>query len=208
MRNAPMNDPPYDDELAVEVWAPAPQRTFSLGLPGTRPGVTRAEIGGPPRSERAAAFPDVSPVGTSRAGVPTADGSPTGTDPSAAIAGASADAKLAVRRFVNLCVEVLNGFRPAAHLRRLSHPLRAPDIMSQAVVGSRRVAELRRAARAADRRVRRAGPVGVLKLQLCEPRPGAVEAAVLLITGERTWAMALRLESCDDIWNATVLRLL
>jgi hypothetical protein len=34
-----------------------------------------------------------------------------------------------------------------------------------------------------------------------------VEAAVLLVTGERTWAMALRLEVHQQTWCATTLRL-
>jgi hypothetical protein len=123
-------------------------------------------------------------------------------------AGASGDAKLAVRRFVHMCVEVLNGYRPAAHLRRLALPKEAAGVVAQAVAGMGRVAELRRATRAAEhRRDRRPGPVGVIRLQLCEPRPGAVEAAVVLITGERTWAMALRLELHQQTWCATTLRL-
>jgi hypothetical protein len=48
----------------------------------------------------------------------------------------------------------------------------------------------------------------VLKVHLCEPRPGAVEVAVALVTGERTWAMALRLELHRDAWCATALRLI
>lgn len=122
--------------------------------------------------------------------------------------GASGDAKLAVRRFVHMCVEVLNGYRPAAHLRRLALPKEAPGVVAQAVAGTGRVAELRSASRLGHRRDRRPSPVGVIRLQLCEPRPGAVEAAVLLVTGERTWAMALRLELHQESWCATTLRLI
>ena len=159
------------------------------------------------------------------------------------MAGASGDAKLAVRRFVHMCVEVLNGYRPAAHLRRLALPKEAAGVVAQAAAGTSRVAELRCEARpgrrragqtvAADARTipadgrtgmadgrpgtaarrpgprdRQRSPVGVLGLRLCEPRPGAVEAAVLLVTGERTWAMALRLELHQQSWCATTLRLL
>jgi Family of unknown function (DUF6459) len=124
------------------------------------------------------------------------------------LAGASGDARLAVRRFVSMCVEVLNGYRPAAHLRRLSLPAEAAGVVAQGVAGARRVAELRRAAHPADRRARRPGPVGVIGGRLCEPRSGAVEATVLLVTGERTWAMALRLELHQQTWAATVLRLI
>ena len=137
---------------------------------------------------------------------------PPPVQPAAAsvVAGASGDAKLAVRRFVGMCVEVLNGYRPAAHLRRLSLPGEAAGVVAQAVLGARRVAEARRALdrRPTDRRGRRVAPVGVLRLRLCEPRTGAVEAAVLLVTGDRTWAMALRLELHQQTWAATTLRLI
>ncbi|MEV8505198.1 Rv3235 family protein [Actinoplanes sp. NPDC051475] len=118
--------------------------------------------------------------------------------------GASPDAKLAVRRFVGSCVEVLNGYRPAAHLRRLAQPREAATVVAQGLDGAKRVAEARRL----HTRFRRPAPVAVLRSSLCEPRPGAVEAAVLLLIGDRTWAMALRLEQHDEAWLATVLRLI
>ncbi|MEU4425300.1 Rv3235 family protein [Actinoplanes sp. NPDC024001] len=124
------------------------------------------------------------------------------------VAGASTDAKLAVRRFVHLCVEVLNGYRPAAHLRRLAMPSAAAEVVAEGLAGARRVAELRATSRVGGRRPRRPAPVAVLRLRLCEPRPGAVEAAVALVTGERTWAMALRLELHQQSWSATALRLI
>jgi hypothetical protein len=126
------------------------------------------------------------------------------------VAGASVEAKLAVRRFVAVCVEVINGYRPAAHLRRLSRPGEAAGIVAQALAAGRRASELRNAVRTSrnsDRHGRGATPVAVLRLRLCEPRPGAVEAAVLLITGERTWALAVRLEQHHQSWAATTLRL-
>jgi hypothetical protein len=79
--------------------------------------------------------------------------------------------KLAVRRFVSVCVEVLNGYRPAAHLRRLSLPMEAPGVVAQGVVGARRVAELRHAARPGDRRTRRPVRSPSSRVLLCEPRP-------------------------------------
>jgi Family of unknown function (DUF6459) len=123
------------------------------------------------------------------------------------VAGASGDARLAVRRFVATCVEVLNGYRPAAHLRRLSLAADATAVVAQGLAAARRVAEARRGTRQSDRRGRRPGPVAVLRLRLCEPRPGAVEAVALVHTGDRTWAMALRLELRDGSWSATTLRL-
>jgi hypothetical protein len=124
-----------------------------------------------------------------------------------AVAGASHDAKVAVHRFVRTCVEVLNGHRPPAHLRSLSLPAEAAAVVAQAASGARRVAELRRQAQG-RRQPRRPPPVAVVRLRLCEPRPGAVEVAVALVTGERTWAMALRLERHQESWSATTLRLI
>ena len=140
---------------------------------------------------------------------PPGSGQPAAS-PTPRLAGASDDAAWAVRRFVRVFLEVLNGYRPAAHLRGLSLPKEAPSVVTQAVAATCRVAELRRARpgwRASDRRGRGAKPVATIGTHLCEPRPGAVEASVLLVTGERTWAMALRLERHDQTWCATTLRL-
>jgi uncharacterized protein DUF6459 len=180
LRPVPRLDPPFDDELTPEVWAPAQQLALDWS----------AQTAPPP--------------------TPTPPVSASASAPGDLLAGASGDAKLAVRRFVSVCVEVLNGYRPAAHLRRFSLPGEAAGVVAQAVLGARRVADARRALerRPTDRRGRRAAPVGVLRLRLCEPRPGAVEAAVLLVTGDRTWAMALRLELHQQAWAATTMRLI
>jgi hypothetical protein len=135
------------------------------------------------------------------------------------VAGASAEARLAVRRFVGACLEVINGYRPAAHLRRLTRPGEATGVITQAVAASRRAAEIRRTAETrrgaparavtrASRHGRGQAPAAVLQLRLCEPLPGVVEAAVVLVTGERTWAMAVRLEQHQQSWEATTLRLI
>jgi hypothetical protein len=125
------------------------------------------------------------------------------------VTGTSAEAKAAVRRFVGTCVEVLNGYRPAAHLRRLSQPREAATVVAQGLAGARRVTEARQA-RTTGRapRPRRPAPAAVVRLRLCEPREGAVEAAAILLIGDRTHAMALRLERHDETWQATTLRLI
>jgi hypothetical protein len=204
LRPVPRCDPPFDDELEPLVWATAQQLAFDwsppqrpAAAPTSPPDAARASPTPPDATHARSALPDAARAGTS---VPDAARA-------SAVAGASGDAKLAVRRFVSMCVEVLNGYRPPAHLRRLSRPAEAATIVAQGVAGARRVAKLR-SARPADRRVRRAGPVGVIRAKLCEPRSGAVEAAVLLVTGERTWAMAIRLELHQQAWAATVLRLI
>jgi hypothetical protein len=142
---------------------------------------------------------------------PTDHSTARAPEPGAVVAGASAEARLAVRRFVAVCVEVINGYRPAAHLRSLSVPGDAAGVVAQAMAATQRVAESRRstgrATRGPSRHGRRPDPVAMHGWRLCEPRPGAVEAAVLLTTGERTWALALRLERRQQSWSATTLRL-
>ncbi|RSM53091.1 hypothetical protein DMB66_39295 [Actinoplanes sp. ATCC 53533] len=126
-----------------------------------------------------------------------------------AVTGASAEAKAAVRRFVSTCVEVLNGYRPAAHLRGLSQPREAATVVAQGLAGARRVLEARQArARGRAPRPRRPVPAAVVRLRFCEPREGAVEAAAILLIGDRTHALALRLERHDESWQATALRLI
>jgi hypothetical protein len=114
-----------------------------------------------------------------------------------------------VHHFVRLCVEVLNGHRPAAHLRHVSLPSEAAGVVAQGLAAARRVSGMRKAAQTPGRRPpRRLPPAAVMRLALCQPRPGAIEAAVAVVTGERTWALAIRLELHADTWSATTLRLI
>lgn len=179
LRSAPRHEPPFDDERDPWSW-PAPQQ---LALDWSRPAssASRPGPGQPPRP----------PLRRT------------------AVTGVSAEAKAAVRRFVGTCVEVLNGYRPAAHLRRLAQPREAATVVAQGLAGARRVTEARQA-RAVGRapRHRRPVPAAVVRLRLCEPREGAVEAAAILVIGDRTHAMALRLERHDEAWQATALRLI
>jgi uncharacterized protein DUF6459 len=123
------------------------------------------------------------------------------------VAGVSTDAKAAVHRFVRHCVEVLNGYRPAGHLRPLALPAEAATIVAQGTAGARRVASLRKVA-PGRRAPRRPSPVAVVSLRLCQPSLASVEAAVALVTAQRTWALALRLELHHETWSATALRLI
>ena len=178
LRPAPPCEPPFDDELEPAVWVSAHQLAFDWSP------AALAELSAPPVFPAAPVRPAV-------------------------VAGASPDAKLAVHRFLRMCVEVLNGHRPPAQLRQLSVPVDAAGVVAQARAGARRVADLRRAAAQRGRRpAKRPPPVAVIQLRLCEPRPGAVEAAAALVMGERTWAMALRMELRHDAWSATILRLI
>ena len=178
LRPVPPCEPPFDDELEPAVWAPPHQLAFDWSSEALHRCTGIEEPAKPPVRR-------------------------------SVVAGASADAKLAVRRFVQLCLEVLNGYRPPSHLRRLAIPGEAAGVVAQGVVGAQRVAALRKAAQAPGRRPpRRLPPVAVLRLRLCEPRPGAVEAAVALMMEDRTWAMAFRMELHHQSWSATTLRLI
>nr|WP_296067346.1 Rv3235 family protein [uncultured Actinoplanes sp.] len=175
LRPAPVCEPPYDDELEPTVWASAHQLAFDWSSPAER---TRRRPSSP------------EPTGPPRH--------------RPAVAGASHEAKLAVRRFVRMYVEVLNGYRPVAHMRRLAVPAEAAGVLAQVMAARHRVTEMRRRMQAPARRPL---PVAVIRLRLCEPRPGAVEAAVAMVIGDRTWAMALRMEEHHQSWCATTLRL-
>ena len=179
LRPVPLCEPPFDDEVEPAVWATAHQLALDWSPTALH------------RPEDEPATPVRPPA------------------PRPVVAGPSADARLAVRHFVRACVEVLNGYRPAAHLRRLSVPGEAAGVVAQGLAGAQRIAALRLARQPPGRRPsRRLPPVAAVTSLLCEPRPGAVEAAVTLVTGDRTWAMALRLECHHGTWSATALRLI
>jgi hypothetical protein len=114
---------------------------------------------------------------------------------------------VAAHHFVKACVEILNGYRPAAHLRSLSQPREAASLISQALIAAQRIAASRRRTQPALRH-RIPPPVVPVHTKVCEPCRGVVEAAAVLVAPERTWALALRLERPANRWLATVLRLL
>lgn len=217
VRPVPAVDPPFDDEVALQPWAAAfgaaPLSTDHSTDPGGWPGPTAVAPGQPGRR------PDADRTGPRWTGTwhPWAAGDQRG-DPTAAVerrrgvgpdlAGASAEARNAVRRFLGICLEILNGYRPAGQLRPLAGPAEAAAVIDQVSAAVARVTELRRAAGRPARTVRpEANPVRVRRLRVCEPRPGAAEATAVLLTAGRTWALAFRLERRDGTWAATVARL-
>jgi hypothetical protein len=50
--------------------------------------------------------------------------------------------------------------------------------------------------------------VTVLSMRVFEPRDGVVEGTVILNTGNRVRAVAIRLEGMDNRWRAAVLGVL
>ncbi|WP_305789578.1 Rv3235 family protein [Symbioplanes lichenis] len=116
----------------------------------------------------------------------------------------STGGRAAVRRFVNASLEVINGYRPAGHLRQLTFPSDAATVVAAGQAAAQRVSAAR-----ARTRTPRNGPTRAVvgQLNICEPRPGAFEAVAVLDTPARSWALALRLEQHDKSWLATVMYL-
>jgi hypothetical protein len=134
------------------------------------------------------------------------------------------DARRATRRFLSACLEVIGGYRPLSHLRPLCRPDRyalvAERLGGRKGTGQRNLGGVRpqavggRMPSGSPPRAGRgnsAGPgdrVGVLRVQVGEPRQGVAEVAVVLIRRERVWAMAFRLEESDGRWLCTHLEVL
>lgn len=170
VRPAPALEPPCDHETTP--WAHAdPRRAPCLPLDW------------PPRMARP------------EARRPTAAHRPPPTRP---VTPSPSEGRQAAQRFVRACVEVLNGYRPAAHLRSLVDPVAFGSVADQ-LTGGRRAPS------------RACGPSGaptvrVRRLRVCEPRAGVAEVAVVLSRGESTWAVALRFERRADGWRCAFVQ--
>jgi Family of unknown function (DUF6459) len=119
--------------------------------------------------------------------------------PPLVVAGASREGHTAALRFLNLCLELFNGFRSPAQMRPLLHIQHAFHIHDELADIARRLSHLRR--QRPGVKVRRC------QLRTCEPRPGVIEVAAVLNDGVRAWAMCYRLER-QGIWRCTYLRVL
>ncbi|WP_155369673.1 Rv3235 family protein [Catellatospora vulcania] len=124
--------------------------------------------------------------------------------PPEAVAGASPECHTAALRFLNLCLELFNGFRSPSQLRPLLRVTEANDVLEELSRGLRRLAALRQTVPAsAPRR-----PVRRRQLRTCEPRPGVAEVAAVLSDGRSTWSVAYRLERDAANWRCTALTVL
>jgi hypothetical protein len=152
----------------------------------------------------------------------------TGVDRAVPLDVEPSPARLATRRFLATCVEVIGGFRPVAQLRSLCVPEQFADISERLgthpATGpawrSRGMAYLAarthgpgRAALGPPRtgRVQQTGPgdrVFVRRVQICEAIDGVAEVAVVLARRDRVWAMALRMERRRGRWLCTHLEVL
>ena len=115
--------------------------------------------------------------------------------------------RMIAQRFAQLCVEVMNGYRPPSHLRRMLDP----PIFNDACEQLRRQPSTgsngqRPAARPTGQRP--VDPIRVRRIRICEPAAGVVEAAAVLHQQGRYWAMALRLERRPEGWCCPSLTVL
>ncbi|MFD0967526.1 Rv3235 family protein [Plantactinospora endophytica] len=119
----------------------------------------------------------------------------------AALAGATPEAKQAAKRFLDTCLEIVNGYRPAGHVRALASPPDAAGMVAQLTSAASRVSGRRRPGQPVR-------TVRLRRLRVCEPRPGVVEAAAAVGVAGRTWAMAFRIERRRGSWVGTSVALL
>lgn len=174
VRAAPLLDPPYeDDHLPLDETAFLP-----LDWSGPDAGYERAAG---PAAPDGANDPPAARVGQPDGGNDRARvGQPDGARP--------VTAWLAAQRYVGMCVEVLNGYRPLAHLRPITDGHRFADIADQLV---RRAVRVRMSPGQAARQGRL---VRARRMLVCQPCVGVAEAATVIEQGDRCWAMAIRLE--------------
>jgi hypothetical protein len=181
VRSAPPLEPPFDDDVPADA-----RQAGGPMLPLDWPHLP------PPRGTS----------GTGSDPSTSSDDAPTAArhdlrDQRDAPTDAPSAAAVAARRFISLCVEVLNGFRPASHLRPFTAPAQLTAITGHLV---------RRTARR-----HLAGPRAVVRIKtirVCEPRPGVAEVAAVLTRDTSTWAMAARLERREQTWLCTVVEVL
>ncbi|WP_326551591.1 Rv3235 family protein [Micromonospora sp. NBC_01813] len=187
---------------------------------GVHPGVQLAlDLSGPPSVEPARPPDDRSGTG---------HGGPAALPPDA-LAGASPDARQAAHRFLAASVEIINGFRPVSHGRRLTTPKQASAICVQLTAAVERVRTADRPpggqrgrgpqpSRPGQPASARPGPpmrgdrrqelLRVRQLRICEPMAGVVETAAVLGTSSRSWALAFRLERQAGVWLGTAVQLI
>jgi hypothetical protein len=207
----PRTEPPTDEERrAAGLDAPA---LSAMALPLAMPGDRRT------RRRPASTAPAEEP------GPPAPLEVIAATHPVAPIESPS-PARLAARRFLGTCLEVLGGYRPVTHLRPFCFPDRYADIaerlLGHATSARTRAHGLAHLARApavgrstgAPPRSGRGNQIGpgdriaIRRVQVCEAINGVAEIAVVLARRDHVWAMAVRMECRRGSWLCTYLEVL
>jgi Family of unknown function (DUF6459) len=208
LRPAPPLEPPFDDEAdrCGMPGASVADGQLALDLLHDPPPL---ETGADPRRGEPRPTPAPRPIGTGIVGTPP-------------------EHRIATKRFLGVCLEILNGYRPPAQLRSFCTPAEAGGVIERVAARTALVAcGATTAPRHQSGGVFRAGPtpgsgtasrpgvgrrppsppnrVRLRRLHVCEPLPGIAEAAVVLETGDRCWAMAFRLERNRGNWLCTAI---
>jgi hypothetical protein len=200
VRRAPALEPPYDyDETTAPAAAVIPGASM---LPLCLPSRARHSRAPQHQQHRHDRPHDRRPITPRHPRQPRGPERPPGV-PAVAPRGATArpisPGRAATIRFLGVCVEVLNGHRPATHLRPLTTAADLTRITDQLV---RRTTRTYLTGRGAPHPTR----VRLRGLRICEPRDGIAEMAAVLEFGAQTWAMAGRLERHGDTWLCTVVQ--
>ena len=120
LRRPPASEPPYDPAFSG-VSLPA-RRTALPGGPRAAPGSTNAPAPVPGAAGSGVAGSGVAGSGVTGSGVAGAG---------IALGGIVPPVAASAQRYVRICLEVLNGFRPASHLRTLGGPVEFSTVVSQ-----------------------------------------------------------------------------
>ena len=210
LRPAPPLDPPYDHERAND------PHTVCTGQLAIRPAPRPTQVA---RVHPCSGAPTVT---TTPPAVPTPQ-APAVPAPRprrgpasrvAPIGDVQGESCAAAYRFVDACVEVLNGYRPVVHLRTYTTPqdyVRVADQLTRRAVRLRMAPAHRRGTPRPTPPHPRTEPDRVVlqRLWVCEPHAGTVEAAVVLGHGEGSWAMAVRLERRHRRqWHCTLMQVI
>jgi Family of unknown function (DUF6459) len=226
---APRAEPPTDEERRWAGWeapaATAPTLPFDLISPAStdRRASWQADEAGP-------AEPATGPaVAQPATGAAVAQSTGSGDTDDAARRGNVELARRVAHRFLSVCLEVLGGYRPVAHLRPLcsaQHYTAIAAHLAPAAPALPRGPLRAPSARPPARPVRPASPlavnpslgpgggsstrgkVHVRRVVTCVPCDGVTEVAVVLGQRDQVWAMAIRLERREQRWLCAYLRML
>ncbi|WP_434742990.1 Rv3235 family protein [Micromonospora sp. SH-82] len=195
LRPVPPLDPPFTEEPA-DLWPRPSNAQLALDLFDRRPG-RPANRHQDPRSAPTRPGGPTGPAGRPAASPGPADPLSGGLDHD----DVDPQAFRVAHRFVAMCLEILNGYRPPGQIRPLAAPGQATIVAQQLARGAARSGPVKRRSTRPGVRLRR--------LRVCQPRPTAVEAAAVLGTTTGTsWAMALRLEQQRGTWLCTTIQVL
>jgi hypothetical protein len=200
VRRAPALDPPFERPDQDDVQPPPGMQMLPVDWSASRSSTARSGQTPEQRAEAAASAADADADDASEQVLKLPPGALPRPSANPGRALPPGSARHAAQRFVGMCVEVLNGFRPAAQLRPVTAVPRFNDIADQLV---RRATRVRMSPGQAARHGRL---LRVRRMLLCEPRDGVAEAAVVLEQGQVCWAMAVRLERSTEGWRCTVVQ--